>query len=215
MRNSNKELVDLYLLKYKNGDINPVYQFGDEDHEYGSGGDNLMYIHLANNRKSEYSEIYKRSLKKGLLKENIYFAGYSCSYDEVLDEKYRNTDYAKGLPKVNDYYGAEKMKSMSEENIDKAIDSYDEDMKQYKEKYKSEYGSIPKSPSFTHMHVFDSLEEAKRYCPLGTGRFNKFNAINEQHLEVLVNKKDFHSKIRQDERKLKEERNPQSENPSL
>jgi hypothetical protein len=164
-----------------------------------------MYYHLAHNKNSEYTEIYKRSLSLGLMTEKTYLAGYSYSYDQEQVDNYNNTDYVKAIPKRLDYYSNENIKIMTDDELDDAIEAHDKAVKAYKVNYEYAVGKAPISPSRTHVHVFSDIEEAKKYCPLGTGRFKKFHAINDQHLDALVNVENFHQKIRFDENKIKDD----------
>lgn len=213
MTNQNNELVDLYFLVYKNGEINAAYQFGEEESEYGSGFSSA-YNHLANGRVSEYTEIYKRAISAGLLKEEVYYAGYSDSYADELYREYESSDYYQARPKASNYYGKSKP-GMNDVELDVAIDAYDEAVKKYNKDFEKEHGPIPKSPGGKFMHIFKDLDQARLYCPKGKGRFNQFNAINEEHLEILVRKEDFFQKIRQDEREINSPSNERDSEKSM
>lgn len=181
--------VDLYFVEYKkdtpDGRINAVYQYGNDPSEYGSGAV-FMYMAERNGLQTPYAEIYKRAVSAGLLVEKEYFVGYSEEKQNELDNAYFESDYIKNKP---DYMAFREglSEDLSEDEIDKREEEFDAQVAQYDKNYKSLHGQIPVSSVDKNYHVFDSYEEAKKYCNLPeNGFYTRLRAVNAEHLDCIA-----------------------------
>ena len=190
-KNIDGNLCDLFLIRYDRGDYNAVIQYGKEEQEYASGA-TFMYHNVINKISSGYSEIYHRAIRQGLLKEETYHIGYSEEKSDIEFEEYINTEYYKNLPKQE---SLDVLWSLSDESRDKADKIYNEKLKNYNKEYEKSGKIIPKDPSSNSYFVFESKEDAIKYCEDGKGYFETHKCVSKEHISSVAHERNFSMKL--------------------
>jgi hypothetical protein len=188
--------VDLYFVQYQDGLINTVYQFGDEPSDYGSGSV-LAYRGLLQGNNNGYTEVYRRAVKEGLIKEKTSFVGFSEILDEKEQEEYFNSDYFLNRPDREFHFENTSYDELSDDEYDKLENKLEVELEEYRKNYIKEHGSLPKRELGINYHIFESLEQARELCPPGQGYFKKITYSSDEHLAEIVRNENFNHKIQQ------------------
>lgn len=200
--------VDLYLVKYEDGSLNSVYQY-DENIEAYCSGVGGMYNDVMNGVDSAQSEIYKRAIKEGLLKESFVYIGYSELYQDNAIEEYFGSKYYEERP-LHRFMEDGDIDDLSEDEDVEYEKDFNLKVEAYDKQFIENVGPIPKDKTDSSYHTFESLDEARNFCSDNKGIFNKFSTTSDAHTEHIGRNMNFTSKFLYEKIKQKESDNDSS-----